>query len=491
MDLTYRSSDEDRLGDWIRERFAEHYRVVGQKLGTYGRIWILEANSPNVSPHRFVLKGLNPGGKPASGPKSLEQLFERELRMWLALPPHLNVVPGLGIELALREVGTDAAVPLMRAPYCDATLEDWMRPSAPQDRCDRLFALAQICNGLLWMYEWGVEGHGDLKPANILVSDLRGRFRLVDDPRSLPSTTHPWQVRVSDLGWADIWKELGFGPDRGWRPYLAPERLAGSFEPNLSDVWSVAVIGTELLTGVHPAGKETRRLDSWNAERWRKWCAGGRRHLQEIKPRELRQVLDAALAPDPRDRPDMASLRTEVCAVLAKELGTDALAVLTTWTEYARRILSPEQVAWSFTEASRLGGESLDWAIRELEDRQLALYSKDTHVLATGLTMAIRLAGLRLQRGSPDDRMAASLLAERAARRLLEVPQEDLVPLLQAVLGVGGMKLDPSEAIVHFSGPLSKLLRDSGSPFAEELEQGLKTRFQSLARQEWLHSSLE
>jgi serine/threonine protein kinase len=223
--------------------------------GTYGLIWFLTAKRANISPQSFAVKTLDP--ERLTDPNEVMDIvyMRREFRMWLALPATYNVVTALGIDgavLRTGEAGEIVRLPVMRMPRMSGSLEAWVGKSDPGTE-DRLVALAQAFNGLLYLYEHGFEGHGDLKPRNILYCDLTDRFEL-RERGPFPSREHKWQVKIADLGWADAWVDLGF-TNKALRQYRGPERLgdAARVVPKQSDVFAMGVIASELLQGRHPA----------------------------------------------------------------------------------------------------------------------------------------------------------------------------------------------------------------------------------------------
>lgn len=174
---------------------------------------------------------------------------------------------------------------------------------------------------LQWLYKHGLQGHGDLKPDNILLSDLRTRFALPDE-ESFPSKTHYWQARVADLGRADIWTQGG-GTYHAWRPYLAPEWFRNTVVPEASDIFALGIIACELLSGMHPGGDRTESLTKrWNAEKWEKWAESGPR-VVNLQPATLRDVVLRCLAADPEYRPSANTLKTALCEILKHEYGMD------------------------------------------------------------------------------------------------------------------------------------------------------------------------
>jgi serine/threonine protein kinase len=213
----------------------------------------------------------------------------------------------------------------------DGSLKSWIS-SDDYTTGDRLWALAQTCHGLSWVYSRGIEGHGDLKPDNILFRDLY-RNLAEEHRHRVPQ----WEIRVADFGWADIWLDRE-GPEyakKAFRPYLAPERMNGDFVPEASDAFAIGVIAVELLTGQHPAGAETARVQGWKNNKYRKWANDGERHLPNV-PADLHALVAACLDPDPHSRPTMKEMGRHICRSLQNHRGFEmAHATLQAWHEAA------------------------------------------------------------------------------------------------------------------------------------------------------------
>jgi hypothetical protein len=124
--------------------------------------------------------------------------------------------------------------------------------------------------------------HGDVTPANVLFAA---------DGRPL----------LSDLGVARL---LGTGPGEvgGTRGYLDPQVLAGGLPGPASDVHGLAATCLAALTGLPPYDEQGHRLDPPDG----------------THP-ALRATLEAALAPDPADRPSAEALAVAVFDAAAAE----------------------------------------------------------------------------------------------------------------------------------------------------------------------------
>ncbi len=191
-------NDIDRaVAQWLEGRRGD-YKIHGEpRMGTYGQVWVMDAAEEWLSPKRTASKSINPQKLATScgSRDDIVAVFEREMHLWLHMPGHPNVLTALGIDIAELPPWVDSRIrrlPLVRMAYCESSLKEWIElPFSTIGLVDRLFALCQVSTGLKWLYEHGVEGHGDLKPDNVLVSDLAARFSLQDKRVFFPR----WQVR--------------------------------------------------------------------------------------------------------------------------------------------------------------------------------------------------------------------------------------------------------------------------------------------------------
>lgn len=458
----------DIIGSWLRERWADDYEPKRYIYGTYGLVYILESKETTVSPHAFCVKTLNPE-KLKPGGLDLKRLFEREMRLWLNIPFHYHVLPALGLEFAPPpEELADAfeVLPLVRMPFCDANLSACIKGNIIMSPIDRLIILAQICSGLRWLYEHGLQGHGDLKPDNILLSDLRTRFALRDG-EGYPTKLHYWQARITDLGWSDIWTQGG-GTYHAWRPYLAPERFSNTVVPQASDIFALGVIACELLSGKHPAGDYTEVLaKKWGAKKWEKWAASGSRTL-DLEPVSIRNLIERALAPDPQDRPSAFNLQSALCDIIQQEYELNLAPQFAAQDEQARNWDVTSHEAWAAEEMARLDENQLDHSITALERRlaDLANPSDDRHA-AKWLVIARTLQRLLRRRGHPKD-IARVVALARDTLDLLLITNRGTTVLAEEVYGSNIKRLDISTEEFVFA-----FAREAFSNLREAVEAGI------------------
>jgi serine/threonine-protein kinase len=142
----------------------------------------------------------------------------------------------------------------------------------------------QICDALDTMHKHGVV-HRDLKPENVMVDD-RDRIKLIDFGIAMKEDARR-------LTFVDMSATLGT-PD-----YISPEQVKGQRGDQRSDIYSLAIMFYEMLTGEVPfsgpnplAVMNERLLHD----------PGPARKLRPEIPAEIDEILSRALVRDPRFR---------------------------------------------------------------------------------------------------------------------------------------------------------------------------------------------
>jgi serine/threonine-protein kinase len=150
------------------------------------------------------------------------------------------------------------------------------------------FAL-QICDALDTMHKHGVV-HRDLKPENVMVDD-RDRIKLIDFGIAM-------KEHERRLTFVDMSATLGT-PD-----YISPEQVKGQRGDQRSDIYSLGIMLYEMLTGEVPfIGPNPLAVMN---ERVLNDPKPARKLRPEISP-ELQEILNRALAREPRNRYQTAS----------------------------------------------------------------------------------------------------------------------------------------------------------------------------------------
>ena len=162
----------------------------------------------------------------------------------------------------------------------------------PVDPPTALDILEQLLDALAFAHGQGVI-HGDIKPDNIFL-------------------TSSGQVKLAGFGIPHVGDDPALaraGLVRGTPGYMAPEQISGDPVDTRADLFALGVVAYEMLTGKNPFGASDglpanavmyRTLYQAPPEIPQKTLAG--------LPRDIRPVLDVALAKDPNSRfPDAES----------------------------------------------------------------------------------------------------------------------------------------------------------------------------------------
>lgn len=216
--------------------------------------------------------------------------FEREARAAARLS-HPAIVTLY--EAAVDDDGAYLVSELVRGETLDELLAD----GRLSDR-DVLEVGLALCDGLAHAHAQGVV-HRDVKPSNVLVPDARAA-----DARVAKLT----DFGVAALAGADSLTLTG--DVVGTLAYMAPEQADGLEAGPAADLYSLALVLYESLTGVNPlaAGAATQR-----SRRQALRLPPLRRQRRDL-PESLGRAIDRALRPRPRERGEVADLRAVLAA---------------------------------------------------------------------------------------------------------------------------------------------------------------------------------
>jgi serine/threonine protein kinase len=247
--------------------------------------------------------------------------FEREARAAARLAH-----PGI---VTLYEAAVDdEGAYLVSELVLGSTLDTLLEAGQLSDR-DIVGIAIVLCDALEHAHAQGIV-HRDVKPSNVLVPDA---------PAS-PSQL----AKLTDFGVARVIDSEGLtntGDVLGTLAYMAPEQAEGLEAGAPADLYSLAIVIYEALTGVNPVRARTA------FQRARKLGA----HLPPLRrqrhdlPGDLARAIDRALRPRPRERGTVADLRAALRAA-RPVVGDEPGIVTDPWTnDDAPEVDEPELFA--------------------------------------------------------------------------------------------------------------------------------------------------
>ena len=187
--------------------------------------------------------------------------------------------------------GVEEFVPYAAVPYvAGESLDAAIRQYGPAPAGDAIRLIAHVADALDAAAREGVH-HGSLHPRDIIVT---------------PGETH-----VTGLGVAEALERVGLhGPVR--RPYVAPERESGDEWGAPADIYSLAAIAYEVLTGRRALPGTDQPLPALD-------------DLHVHDAAALREVIESALDADPGRRPALArDFAAGIAAALSESAGAAA-----------------------------------------------------------------------------------------------------------------------------------------------------------------------
>jgi eukaryotic-like serine/threonine-protein kinase len=273
---------------------AGRFRVI-RRLGAGAMASVFLAEDTELG-RQVAIKRLHP-----ETPDDIVPRFRREMRVAASLK-HPNVVT------LYDAISDDDGAVLLIMEYVDGpTLAERMR-EGPLDPHDARIMLRALADAVDYLHEQGII-HRDIKPANIL---LDGGER----------------VKVTDLGIASAAQATGIttsGTVLGTPAYMAPELFEGKKATPAADIFSVASVAFEMLSG------RRAREGGTPAAMAMKATTEDAPDLHEIWPDAgpLADVLQRGMARDPGDRPASAGELVDDIAIAMSERGmppTEAMA---------------------------------------------------------------------------------------------------------------------------------------------------------------------
>lgn len=170
--------------------------------------------------------------------------------------------------------------------------------------------ISQVCRALSRAHAKGLI-HRDVKPANIFMCDVGAPERF---------------VKLLDFGVAKVLgdnnSQTKSGAVTGTPVYMAPEQLLGAKDlDHRADLWSVAVVAYELMTGRRPFHEETAAAIALRVHtRGMPSASEGMTELAPGAASAIDEWFNKAWAVDPKDRFESATTLSESFEALVRSL---------------------------------------------------------------------------------------------------------------------------------------------------------------------------
>jgi len=210
------------------KKISEYVLVEKIGHGGFGDVWLAEKRTP-LSVSQFALKFF----RPATADEIEIQIVQREIEVWQKISGLPNVISVIEADFAENYI-------YIVSEYADGgSLHEWLAARGGRARTveEAVTIILEILNGLDYLHRTGFI-HRDIKPANILIR--KGTFCLADFGVTREIKTHSITLHTA-----------------GTYNYMPPE--AFNKTPAVSpatDIWAVAVIFQELLTGKLPFSQD-------------------------------------------------------------------------------------------------------------------------------------------------------------------------------------------------------------------------------------------
>jgi eukaryotic-like serine/threonine-protein kinase len=383
--------------------------------GGFGTVWL--ARDERLD--REVAVKIVPAGRIVGG------RFQREARAAARLA-HPGIVTLY--EAAVDDQGAYLVSELVRG----ATLHEALHAGRLSDQDIVSIGIA-LCDALAHAHSQGVV-HRDVKPSNVLIPDRQAT---------------PAQVaKLTDFGVARVVggdSLTGTGDVVGTAAYMAPEQAEGLQAGESADLYSLALVLSEALTGVNPVRTGTA------AQRARRLGA----HLPPLRrqrrdlPREMGQGIDLALRPRPRERGSLVELRRALAAAQGQVRDRPGV-VATPWPGRARH------------EESGIDGRGEDPlaaehdAVREPEATDAARDVWPSRALAAGATAG--LAAWMSSRLLSSQPLTPAVVAMLAGGLTLALPRIGWVAMTVSFCLTAALEHHAGAALVVFLGALLPMI---------------------------------
>lgn len=258
----------------------QNYRIL-EKLGAGGQGTVYKALDTKLG-RTVVVKVLPPE---LTVKEANLKRFEREARLASALDH-----PNICTIFDLNEVG---GVHFISMQYVEGRNVRQLVAGRPLELRDAVKIAIQVIDALASAHARGII-HRDIKAGNVMVTDT-GQVKVLDF--GLAKLLDEDAARTSGIHHTELTE---IGVPYGTATYAAPEQARGDRVDSRADIFSTGVLIYEMLTGTWPFQGKTS-IDVRHAV-----LHDAPRPIAEMRgdaiPARLQQILDRAMAKEPRDR---------------------------------------------------------------------------------------------------------------------------------------------------------------------------------------------
>ncbi|HYY57372.1 MAG TPA: serine/threonine-protein kinase, partial [Pyrinomonadaceae bacterium] len=258
----------------------QNYRIL-EKLGAGGQGTVYKAVDTKLG-RTVVVKVLPPD---LTVKEANLKRFEREARLASALD-HPNIC-------TIFDLNEQGGVHFIAMQYVEGRNVRQLVAGRPLELRDAIKITIQVVDALTSAHARGII-HRDIKAGNVMVTN-NGQVKVLDF--GLAKLLDEDAARTSGIHHTELTE---IGVPYGTATYAAPEQARGDRVDSRADIFSTGVLLYEMLTGTWPfQGKTSIDVRHAVLHDTPKPVADLRPDL--IPPR-LQQILDRAMAKDPRDR---------------------------------------------------------------------------------------------------------------------------------------------------------------------------------------------
>ena len=309
---------------------VSHYRIIEQ-LGQGGQATAYKAEDTRLN-RIVVIKTLLPD---QASSDSARRRFEREARLASALD-HPNIC-------AIYDIGESDGLYYIVMPFVEGPTLDQFMNKQPLEILSALSIAIQVADAIATAHSRGII-HRDIKPTNIIVNP-RGQAKVLDF--GLAKMIEGEETEGKEHDGERLMTETGV--PFGTMGYGSPEQAAGERVDHRTDIFSLGVLLYEMVAGQRPF-RGRNRIEVLHSV-----INSEQLPITSIRPEapsELEEILDRALAKNPKDRyPTMTQFRDELKSLM-REISLESGVVP---TEISSTLIAPQRARNSWRMTGALG----------------------------------------------------------------------------------------------------------------------------------------